>query len=49
MKSNNYKLHTHINYNFSLEVLLKKKKKLEEYYRIKVDMSGFSKKQKKLM
>jgi len=32
-------LHTHIHYNYSIEVMRKKKKStLEEYYRIKVDI-----------
>ena len=34
--NNNYKLHTHNHYNYSVEGMSKKKKKLEEYYRIKV-------------
>ena len=35
MKSKNYKLHKYIYYNYSIEVIKKKKK---EYYIIKVDI-----------
>ena len=39
MKKQHYKLHTHIHYNYSIEVIRgKKKTTLEEYYRIKVDI-----------
>ena len=34
--NNNYKLHTHNHYNYSVQGMSKKKKKLEEYCRIKV-------------
>ena len=36
MKNKNYKLHTYIYYNYSIEVM--KKKILKEYYIIKVDI-----------
>jgi len=38
MKKQHYKLHTHIHYNYSIEVIRKREKTLEEYYRIKVDI-----------
>ena len=39
MKKQHYKLHTHIHYNYSIEVIRgKKKTTLEEYYRTKVDI-----------
>ena len=40
-KNNNYKLHTHIRYNYSIEIMRNKKinkTTLEEYCRIKVDI-----------
>ena len=36
MKKQHYKLHTHIHYNYSIEV--KRERTLEEHYRIKVDI-----------
>ena len=41
IKNNNYKLHTHIRYNYSIKVMRNKKINitiLEEYCRIKVDI-----------
>ena len=42
IKSNNYKLHTYIHFNYSIEVIRKKNTTttttLEEYFRIKVDI-----------
>ena len=38
IRRNNYKLHTHIHYNYSVHVMRNIKKNLEKYYRIKVDI-----------
>ena len=38
IRNNNYKLHTHVHYNYSVQVMRNKKAILEEYCRIKVDI-----------
>ena len=38
IKSNNYKLHTYIHYNYSTEVMKKKIQLLEEYCKIEIDI-----------